>query len=599
MSPEIARTNRGFGVATVIIIAIVGFFFIRNKIVVRRQNWLQSGQTELSEVIGGEQRLEQLGENVLRFLAEYVDAHAGAFFVSRNGDFQRVATYGVPETSGIPSRITAGDGLLGQAIKDVRTFIVRDVPEGYLTFGSALGRRKPLQLAIAPVAADDIVNAVYELGFIHPLEDAVVALLERVSDSIGVAIRSAHYRAHLQDLLEETQRQGEELQAQSEELRVSNEELEEQSRALKESHGRLEQQQAELEQTNVQLEEQTQQLESQRDELAQTTERLQIQAGELDKASRYKSDFLANMSHELRTPLNSSLILAKLLADNPQGNLTDEQVQFAETIRAAGNDLLALINDILDLSKIEAGRMDIRPESVITKQLVDDLLRMFEPLTVPKGLALSAEIAAECPDLIETDRQRLEQILKNLLSNAVKFTESGSVTLRVTRAPDDRVAFAISDTGIGIPKEQQQMVFEAFRQADGTTNRKFGGTGLGLSISKELVRLLGGELQLVSESGRGSTFTVAIPDVYRPDLVRSRDVEKTDAPSTALERRLPDLRTPALRQPIVPPQQYESRASQTTEKFLQAMIESYLWLRTIMRLPVFFPTSHMNCGSSV
>jgi CheY-like chemotaxis protein len=546
ISPEIARTNRGFGIVTVILMAIVGYFFIRNKIVVRRQNWLQTGQTELSEIIGGEQRVEQIGENVLRFLAEYVDAHAGAFFVSRNGEFGRVATYGVPGASGIPNRITAGDGLLGQAIKDVRTFIVRDVPEGYLTIGSSLGRRKPLQLVIAPITADDTVNAVYELGFIHPLDDAIVALFERVSESIGVAIRSAHYRAHLQDLLEETQRQGEELQAQSEELRVSNEELEEQSRALKESHGRLEQQQAELEQTNVQLEEQTQQLESQRDELARTTERLQVQAGELNQASRYKSDFLANMSHELRTPLNSSLILAKLLADNPQGNLTAEQVQFAETIRAAGNDLLALINDILDLSKIEAGRMEVHPESVTTKQLVDDLLRMFEPMAGPKGLALSADIAAECPDLIETDRQRLEQILKNLLSNAIKFTESGSVTLRVTRAPNDRVAFAISDTGIGIPKEQQQMVFEAFRQADGTTNRKFGGTGLGLSISKELVRLLGGELQLVSESGRGSTFTVTIPEVYSAALVRSRDAEPSAAaPSAVVERGVPVLRTPA------------------------------------------------------
>ena len=335
-------------------------------------------------------------------------------------------------------------------------------------------------------------------------------------------MRSANYRAHLQNLLEETQRQSEELQSQSEELRVNNEELEEQSRALRESQARLEQQQAEMEQTNAQLEEQTQLLETQRDDISRAKATVQLKAQELEQASQYKSDFLANMSHELRTPLNSSLILAKLLADNAQGNLTPEQIKFAQTIQSSGNDLLALINDILDLSKIEAGHMEVRPESLTIERLVNDLTRSFEPVAKQKGLALVMHIAPGCPNIIETDRQRLEQILKNMLSNAIKFTQKGQVELAIRCAPDNRIEFAVTDTGIGIAPEQQQAIFEAFRQADSTISRKFGGTGLGLSISRELSRLLGGSITLKSEQGQGSTFIVTIPEIYNPNLVAPR-----------------------------------------------------------------------------
>jgi signal transduction histidine kinase len=401
-------------------------------------------------------------------------------------------------------------------VREQRTILVRDVPAGYLTIGSALGRGQPRQLVIAPAVTNGVVNGVIEVGFLHPLDEHALELLDRCSEWLGVAVRSANYRSHLQDLVEETQRQSEELQAQGEELRVSNEELEEQSRALKETQARLEQQQAELEQTNVQLQQQAGLLESQRDDLARAKDALQVRARELAQASRYKSDFLANMSHELRTPLNSSLILAKLLADNPQGNLTEEQVKFAETIRSAGNDLLALINDVLDLSKIEAGRMEVRPEQVRVAEMLEDLGRAFEPLATQKGLVFRSRILPGCPELIETDRQRLEQVLKNLLSNAIKFTEAGSVDLEVGRGSGGRIAFAVADTGIGIGEDQREVVFEAFRQADGTTNRKYGGTGLGLSISRELTRRLGGEIRLESEPGRGSTFTVAIPELYRP-----------------------------------------------------------------------------------
>jgi CheY-like chemotaxis protein/signal transduction histidine kinase/CHASE3 domain sensor protein len=503
--------------------AIVGFLIRRAAIARQRQEWLQSGQVGLGTAMLGDQRTEQLGDNILQFLARYLDAHAGAVFVGAGGIFRRVSTYGVPADANIPERFSPKEGLLGHAAVEGRPFIIRDVPDGYLTVASALGQDKPRHLVISPASADGAVNTVIELGFINPVAENTTALLNQASESIGVAVRSANYRAELQDLVEETQRQSEELQVQSEELRVSNEELEEQSQALKESQARLEQQQAELEQTNAQLEEQAQQLEAQRDDLARTTVAVQLKARELEQASRYKSDFLANMSHELRTPLNSSLILAKLLADNPEENLTDEQVKFAKTIQSSGNDLLNLINDILDLSKIEAGHVEIRPETVSLGRLSKDIGQVFQPIAEERKLAFEIEIAPECPAEIITDVQRLEQVLKNLLSNAFKFTERGKVELTIRRAGDGQVALSVTDTGIGISEEQQQSVFDAFRQADGTISRKYGGTGLGLSISRELVRLLGGSLRLKSSQGHGSTFTVQIPESYSPAMVAPRE----------------------------------------------------------------------------
>lgn len=526
------RTAVGTGLLTgavgIALLGFIGYLLRRNALMRRRQDWLQGGQLGLSASIVGDLRLEQLGDQVLKYIAEYLDAHAGAFFALDAGRFRRTATYGIPAGSSVPQSFEPGDGLLGQAAKDGRTFIIDSVPDGYLTVGSALGKSPPRHLLVAPVRSDGVVNGVIELGFVHPIDTAATELFERVQELIGTAIRSADYRTNLQNLLEETQRQSEEMQTQSEELRVSNEELEEQSRALKESQARLEQQQAELEQTNSQLEEQAQLLEVQRDDASRAKASLQVQAKELEQASRYKSDFLANMSHELRTPLNSSLILAKLLADNAEGNLTPEQVQYAQTIRSAGNDLLSLINDILDLSKIEAGRMEIRPEEVPVAHLVDDVVRIFKPVAEQKGLHFRTEVKPGTPSSIETDRQRLEQVLKNLLSNGMKFTEKGDVTLTISRQADGKIALAVSDTGIGIAPHQQRAVFEAFRQADGTTNRKYGGTGLGLSISRELTRLLGGEIRLESEPGHGSVFTVVIPEIYEASSVKHY---RTDSPA--------------------------------------------------------------------
>jgi signal transduction histidine kinase/DNA-binding response OmpR family regulator/CHASE3 domain sensor protein len=514
---------------------VIGFLIFRAEAARRREDWLQTGRAGLAKEMLGDQPTEQLGDNILGYLCRYLDAHAGAIFIrDAHGPYRRVSTYGVPVDARIPNNFARGEGLLGQAAVEGRPFLVRDVPEGYLTVGSALGEGNPRHLVIAPANVDGSTNAVLELGFIHPLNADALALLEQMSDAIGVAVRSANYRVELQNFLEETQRQAEELQAQGEELRVSNEELEEQSRALKESQSRLELQQAELEQTNSQLEEQARQLEIQRDDLERVNEVVQLRAQELEQASRYKSDFLANMSHELRTPLNSLLILAKLLADNDNGRLSEEQVRYAQTIQSSGNDLLTLINDILDLSKIEAGHMEIKPEPIAIARLTRDLSNLFTPVAEKKNLEFRIEARPECPTHIETDGQRLEQVLRNLLSNAFKFTEQGKVELSVRRAPEGEIALSVADTGIGISEDKQRAVFEPFRQADGTISRKYGGTGLGLSISRELVRLLGGTLAVRSAEGQGSTFTVLIPEAYSPSRVQPR-VEAAQVPAAALE----------------------------------------------------------------
>lgn len=520
----------GSGLLGVVLSFIVSYLIKRGAKTRLRQEWLQSGQVGLSTAMFGDQRMEQLGDNVLKFMAEYVKAQAGAFFVLESNGFRRIATYGAAAET-VPEHFDQNDGLIGQAAKDKKTFLIKDIPDGYLTIGSAFGKTMPKHLLITPAISNGIVNAVLELGFLEELDERTLELMERAAEMVGVAVRSANYRKHLQNLLEETQQQAEELQTQSEELRVNNEELEEQSRALKESQSRLEQQQAELEQTNSQLEEQAQQLEIQRDDLAQAQVSVQMKADELELASRYKSDFLANMSHELRTPLNSSLILAKLLADNPAGNLSEEQVKFAKTIQSSGNDLLVLIEDILDLSKIEAGHMQLVPEPVALKHLINDMNHMFEPFAKQKKIGFKADLAADCPDEIETDSQRLKQVLKNLLSNAMKFTEKGQVEMTVTRETGGHIAFAVKDTGIGIAPDQQAAIFEAFRQADGTISRKYGGTGLGLSISRELARLLGGDIELQSEIGKGSIFTVTIPVRFQTDNPLKKVASKSVAMS--------------------------------------------------------------------
>jgi signal transduction histidine kinase/DNA-binding response OmpR family regulator/CHASE3 domain sensor protein len=494
------------GVGLTIFIAVL---IRRNSLARERDAWLQRGQLELATVMAGDKDAGELGGAILSFLAGFLGAEAGALFTASHGRFVRAGAVGLaPDGQGDTAR-PAGS-LLSRAVDENRVIVVNDVPDGYFTVGSGLGQAKPRHLVVAPGVSDGMVQGVLELGFFQPVDDDAVTLLEQASPAIAIALRSAAYRAELNRLLEETRRQSEALQAQQEELRVSNEELEEQSRALRESQHELEEQQAELEQTNAHLSGQSEQLEQQRDALRAANQATELKAREVERASKYKSEFLANMSHELRTPLNSALILSKLLADNTAGNLSEEQVKFARTIHTSGNDLLTLINDILDLSKIEAGHVDVRSEPVKTEALLDDLSALLSPIAAEKGLSFTVAVEPGTPPIIETDRQRLEQVLKNLLSNALKFTDAGGVTLGVRAERGGRVAFTVGDTGIGIDPDQQARIFEAFQQADGSISRRYGGTGLGLSISLELARRLGGEITVQSEPGKGSTFTLTI-----------------------------------------------------------------------------------------
>jgi len=520
--------------------------------------WLRNGQSELAEQVLGQLTLNMLGRNILQFFAQYLGSAVAALYVRQeHGGLKRVASYGFSrDQEQHEQSICAGEGVVGQAAQQDKLITLDDVPSDYFKVSSGLGDGSPRSVLVVPTSNDDQVNGVIELGFLRALTVRDTEFLELIADNVGTSIEAARYRQRLQEVLAETQQLNEELQVQQEELRTANEELEEQSRILKESQVHLETQQAELEQTNEQLAEQSQALADQRDALDRNNADLNVaqieleaRAEELQRSSKYKSEFLANMSHELRTPLNSSLILAKLLAENPAQNLTGEQVKFAESIYSAGNDLLNLINDILDISKVEAGKLDMRPENSSVARLVEGLRGMFQPLAADKKLEFHVELQAGAPTMLFTDRQRLEQILKNLLSNAIKFTETGTVSMTVSRQPGEGIAFTVRDSGIGIAEEQQESIFEAFRQADGTTNRRYGGTGLGLSISRDLAKLLGGSISVTSAPGQGSIFTLVLPEQYVEQAQLEYGVEPAAVVASPLPTPAPLLVRPVIAAP--------------------------------------------------
>ena len=498
----------------------------------QQQAWLRSGQTQLVERGIGRMALPQLGAAMLEFLAGYVKAQVAALYIHQDdGSLHRVATYGFSRNDEQFGKSFKGrESLVGESAAERRVIHLDNVPADYLKVNSGLGDATVANVILLPIDNEGTVNGVVELGFLHKVTPRDIEFLKLIAGNIGTSVEASRYRQLLQDALAETQQLNEELQVQQEELRTSNEELEEQSRVLEESQAHLENQKAELEQTNDQLASQAIMLDQKNTALNQAQTELEERANELQRASRYKSEFLANMSHELRTPLNSSLILAKLLSDNAQGNLTDEQVKFASTIYSAGNDLLSLINDILDISKVEAGRLDLSPEDIPLRKLVDSLKMTFQPLANQKKLDFKVTIAKGTAPGIFTDRQRVEQILKNLLSNAVKFTETGSVELNVSQDENGHLRFAVQDSGIGIPQDQQKLVFDAFHQADGTTSRRYGGTGLGLSISRDLAALLGGAIHVCSQPDQGSTFTLVLPPVWQ-EPVRAPEPREVAAPS--------------------------------------------------------------------
>ncbi|MDN4052810.1 response regulator [Massilia sp. YIM B02763] len=503
----------------------------------RHQDWLRAGQTELAAKTMGINDLEPLAQAVLDYVTRYLSGAVAAMYVrSDDGVLRRIGTYGFAPDAQHAQVIQPAESLASQAANQGRIMTLRDVPDGYVKVVSALGETAPRELLIAPVSNFGKIKGIIEIGFLHGVRERDIEFMEAIAQGVGAGVASVLYRQRLQAALEEAQALNEELQVQQEELRTANEELEEQSRALEESQSALENQQAELEQTNEQLAEQAAHLDTKNAALVLAQDQLRDRALELERASRYKSEFLANMSHELRTPLNSSLILAKLLADNAAGNLDEEQVRFAQTIYSAGNDLLNLINDILDISKVEAGKMELVPEELPLRRMVEGISRVFEPLARQKELVFELIVDANVPIAIHSDRQRLEQILKNLLSNAIKFTDKGSVGLSVSATADGWIQFSVRDSGIGIAPDQQEKIFDAFHQADGTISRRFGGTGLGLSISRDLTSLLGGTLSVASTPGQGSTFTLSLP--------RNGAVAATP-PAPQLVHAAPPVRQPA------------------------------------------------------
>ena len=503
-----------------------------------KQVWLRSGQRMLAERVVGAATPQLVGRAMLDCLAQYMEAAVGAVYVrdKRHGTLRRIATYGFSRESeqATGRDLSEADTLVGEAALSRRMVVMRDVPENYVQVVSATGKAAPKNLIIMPIRSEGEVNGVVELGFIRALAPRDEEFIEFVSDSMGDFIEAALYRERLQDALIETQQLNEELQVQQEELRVSNEGLEERGRALLESQTRLEAQQAELEQTNVQLEEYANRLERQKADLLRAQDDLAANAERLEQSSRYKSEFLANMSHELRTPLNSSLILAKLLQQNRTGNLTEEQVRYAETIHASNSDLLVLINDILDLSKVEAGQVNVELETVSIDATLQSLEELFKPLAGAKHLSLVFDRLPGVPDTMVSDGQRVTQILRNLLSNAVKFTAHGEVALSVAPADDDMLRIDVRDSGIGIPADKLEMIFEAFQQADGSTSRQYGGSGLGLSISREFARLLGGRITVASEVGKGSVFTLWLPLDGRAALTAGNESALADSAAQTL-----------------------------------------------------------------
>lgn len=503
--------NRSIGGCAFLMIALIVSRAIQARREAMRALWLQEAENAVAMSLRGDLGPEQIAEAAATSLGAQLQADVAAVYRLEGGRLQLTGGLALP--SGMPASLALQEGVAGQVARDERIRHLHGGDDAVLELQTSLGRLPVRERILAPISSDGAVVGIIELGRTRAGEQdrLDVELLERCSETIGMALRASLLRAQLVVLLEESQRQGEELQAQQEELRVANEELEEQSRSLLQSQSHLEEQQAELEQSNVQLEERTHELEAQKQALLVAQSQLVRNSNELAATSRYKSEFLANMSHELRTPLNSSLILAKLLADNKDGTLTEEQVKYARAILSSNNDLLALINDILDLSRIEAGHVELADEVVVTDSVLQRLRETFEPMARQKGLALQIEADALAPSQLVVDSQRLQQILKNLLANAVKFTEHGKVSLHVRAGGQGRIRFEVCDSGIGIAREQLQVIFEAFRQADGSTRRRYGGTGLGLSISRDLAERMGGSIQVDSEPGRGSCFILELP----------------------------------------------------------------------------------------
>jgi HAMP domain-containing protein/signal transduction histidine kinase/ActR/RegA family two-component response regulator len=474
----------------------------------RQRSWLETSLARIAGLMQGQRDLAVVAELIMNELIPLVGGQQGAFFLAETSEAETrlrlIAGYGLPRATSqhgagdqrASRQVLLGESLVGQVAKTRRPVILDHVPAGYARISSAIGESRPVNVMIVPIVFEDQVLGVIEAGSLYPFTQVHRDFLEQLMEAIGVNVNTMIANARTDALLDQSQRLTAELQSRQMELQRSNAELADKAALLAAQNRDIETKNAEIEQARQEIEE---------------------RAKQLDQANRYKSQFLANMSHELRTPLNSLLVLARLLAQNPLGNLTGKQVEYATVIHSSGSDLLRLINDILDLTKVEAGKMDINPERFALDGLIEDLRGVFGPLTEEKRLALTITTGPQVPADVVTDKQRLRQILYNLLSNATKFTERGHVDLLIETAPPQEpgdpswIVFSVTDSGIGISPENLTSIFSAFQQADGTTSRRYGGTGLGLAICREVAARLGGEVTVHSELGRGSTFSLHLP----------------------------------------------------------------------------------------
>lgn len=506
---------------------------LETNLIIRDQHEaVQNSQMEVNKVIEENRQLEELSKAIIHTITKEVNGQIGGLYLENQDEkemtYKLVASYAYTVRNGIETAYKKGEGLIGQAVLEKELMILENIPTDYISIHSGLGQTPPKNLVILPCVYNDHVVCVIEIGFIHPINQTNIEFLKEIQSSIAIALQSLKNNEQLKILYNQTIEQSKTLEQQKEELRASNEELEEQTELLKESQAMLETQQEELEVTNEDLEAKSllmkkskEEVEKKNNELKKARKMIEQKVEDLELSNKYKSEFLANMSHELRTPLNSILILSEILSNNKKENLSEKEIEFAKTINSSGTDLLNLINDILDLSKVEAGKTEIDMKEILVENLINDMKRAFNPLAMKNNLDFVIEKDDMTPDVILTDEQKVKQILKNLLSNAFKFTQKGKVTLAINRV-NEKLKVQVIDTGIGIEKGKVQNIFEAFKQEDGSISRQFGGTGLGLSISKEFAELLGGNLSVSSEKGKGSTFTLTLPLRYKKRVSKTK-----------------------------------------------------------------------------
>ncbi|OUS13896.1 hypothetical protein A9Q89_01500 [Gammaproteobacteria bacterium 53_120_T64] len=499
------------------------------------QLWLATGLSGLNEVIRSAPNTRAMAKVSCQYIAKYLDVQIMTFYIIDGEVLILQGSYAFNKRKHLGDSIELGEGLVGQAALDQEMISITNIPDDYSRINSSIGDGYPGNVVVMPLVVNGVTQGVIELGAFVELSDQKLDFLTALKEPLGRMILNTTEQGVKGALLEKTQRQSEELQVQQEELKAANENLEEQTKQLLSSQKELRQQRDSLSASNQQLNDKTRVLEVQRNEIELASKELELRSKDLAIASKYKSEFLANMSHELRTPLNSFLLLSQHLSQNKEGNLTPEQIEDLDIIYNGGSDLLNLINDIMDLSKVEAGKLSVHIENHKLSLSCTNLLNLLAPTAKDKSLDFATHVAENCPSHLKTDVQRLEQILKNFLSNAFKFTDSGSVNLEISAAEPNlafinaalhaqgTIAFAVSDTGIGIPENKQVEIFAAFQQQDGTTSRRYGGTGLGLTISKELAKLLGGEIHLNSIEGQGSTFTLYLP--AQPPAITDGGVE--------------------------------------------------------------------------